>query len=484
MICIDVSGEHIEVVFAKGSQKSLLVENSMTLKVPPELFSGSGNINMSVLADSLRETLERSSDKKVIISFSFLPTVYSLLTLHRERNRNQQRMAVESQVFANISPDSYYVDYFAVPNSTTKDNKQDFVSYAMPKKVVDGAFEMLKKMGKNPVAFVPSQHAAQCFITGYFPNKTISLAKMSEKSVTLHLFNPPDNMITRSITVEEGESNALDILSGIGGGVSPEQIFVQNVEKLNSYQSIKFPGSPIEQVLVFGQNATDELVSLVSNNVGLPCSLLASRHKIFASCAPVYTLGAMMSLGSTEINFFTARGNEKVAKNSKQLNVPLLVALIVLLVNIVIVFGVMSIEMQMASSVEQKEAELNSGETLALLEQYGTLREDFVGLVKSNSAFDALSKELTNQGEFDRDILDRTVSSAPDEVDVISFSYGDNSYNFICTGTTEQQAADYVEILTETGVFDVVGYFGFSEGVEGVSFTVTGSIIPNDSEIE
>ncbi len=478
MICIDVSGEHIEIVFAKGSVKSLTVENSVTLKVPSELFSGSGYINMPILEDCLRETLSGSSEKKVIFSFSFLPTIYSLLTLHRERNKQQQRMAVESQVYANISPDSYYVDYYALPNSVTKDNKQNFVSYAMPKKVVDGTFEMLKKLGKTPVALVPSQHAAQCFITGYFPGKTISLAKMSQKMVTLHLFNPPDNMITRNVTIEDTASNALDILSGIGGGDTPEQIFVQNVEKLNSYQSIKFPGSPIEQVLVFGQSATDELVSIVSNNVGLPCSLLASRHRIFATCAPVYTLGAMMSLGSQEINFFTARGNGKVAKSSKSLNVPLLVALVVLLVNIIVVFGVMSIDMQTANLVEQREFELNSGETRQQLEQYGSLRKDFVGLVKSNSAFDSLSKELESQGEFNRDILERTVSSAPNEVSVLSFSYDSNTYNFICTGVTEQQAADYVETLTEMDIYDTVGYFGFSESDDGVSFTVTGTRIP------
>ncbi len=477
MICIDVSGEHIEIVSVKGSKQNIAVESSVTLNAPPDLFSTAGDVNFPVLENCLRGPLVKISEKKVVMSFSFLPTIYSVLQLHKERNRQQQRMAVESQVYANISPDDYYVDYFAT-GQQLEGNKQTYVSYAMPKKLVDNSFEMLRQLGKVPTALVPSQHAAESFIDSYFPDKTVALAKLSQKSITLHLLNPPDNMITRNAAIDTGASSSLNVLDNIGGSSSPETVFVQNIEKLNSYQSIKFPGKAISQVLLYGRSARDELVKLVSDTVGVPCAMLSGRNKNFANCAPVYTIGAFLSIGKKDINFYSIDRTKKDASTpTRRLNVPLLVALLLILINIGVVFGIMSFDMQMQNMISQKEDELSSPETLMLLEEFGTLREEFVGKLKSESALTSLAAEIEKTGEFNRELLNRSVAAAPEGVTITSVAYSGTVYNFACTGQTEQQAADYVESLTSLGIFGYVGYFGFSDSGEEVTFTVTGDVL-------
>ncbi len=475
MICIDISGEHIDIVVTKGSKNNLSIDSGKTLNLPSNVFFANGDINFSVLEEALSETLASLSEKKVVMSFSFLPTVYSVLNLHVERSRKEQRMAVESQVYANISPDSYYVDYFEAENSQTVDNKQDYVSYALPKNVVDGSFEMLKKLGKIPVALVPAQHAAESFIDTFFPQRVVSLAKLGEKNITLHLLNPPNNMITRNAVLDTS-NNSLDILASMGSSVNPETVFVQNVEKLNSYQSIKFSGKPIEQILIFGHNINDELVTLVNSTVGVPCALLSNLHENFNICPAVYTLGAALSLGQNEINFYRIDRTEKSKKVKKPLNIPLLVALLIIIANIGVILVLSSTELQINNLISQKEAELSSPETVALLEKYGGLREDYVARLKSDSALSSLAAEIEKLGEFDRAILNSTVAAAPEGITVSSFSYSGHTYNISCSGQTEQQAADYVEALTGLNIYSFVGYYGFTDSGEQVTFTVTGEL--------
>ncbi len=478
MICIDFSGDYIDIIVAAGTRDKVAVKSELSLNAPSGVLGATGDIDFAVLESFLSPVLAQISEKKVIMSFSFLPTIYSVLNLHKERNQAQQRMAVESQVFANISPDDYYVDYFATSNKGANDGKLTYATYAMPKAVVDGSMNMLKNMGKTPIALVPSQFAAECFIGHYFANETVALAKLGNKNITLHLLNPPDNMITRDVVIESAAGTSLDVLANIGATNTPETVFIQNIEKLNSYQNIKFPGQPIEKVLVYGNNAREELVSLVNNSVGLPSSLLSYSSDGLSISSPVYTLGSYLSTGQQNINFFNAINNKKLTEKTaaKKVNVPLLVSSIVVVLNVIAVTALIVINMQAADVVSDLEDELNSPETIELIEQYGTLRIDYVSKLKGEVALTELEADIESMGEFSRDILNRSVAASPDSVTVVSVAYSNNTYNLVCTGQTEQQASDYVKLLTDMDLFSSVGYFGYSESDQEVTFTVTGTM--------
>ncbi len=474
MICINFSGDYIDVVVTTGSKKNLSVESGGSLKTPSNVISANGEVNFAVLEDCLRPKLEQIGERKVVISFSFLPTIYSVLNLHKERNKHQQRMAVESQVYANISPQDYYVDYFTADSKVNEEGKHTFISYAMPKKVVDGTFKMLQNLGKVPTALVPSQYAAECFIDNYFKDETVALARLGEKSVTLHLLNPPDNMITRD-TVIDSASGSLDVLANISTSVNPKDVFVQNIEKLNSYQNIKFPGQPIDKVLVHGHYASQDLVTLVNTSLGLPSELLSNINEDFAQCPPVYTLGANLSLGNKEINFFNRITTEKTVKktSSTKINIPLIVACVIVIINVAFLGVLISLNIQSENLIKERQDMLQSPETQQLIEEYGNLRNDFVSKLKSEEFVSSLAGQLEAEGEFEREILNQITSLSPSGVTVQSVSYSSRTYNLVCNGQTEQQASDYVQILTNQGLFSYVGYFGYSESGEMVTFTIT-----------
>ncbi len=479
MICIDFSGDYIDIIVATGTRDKVAVKSELSLKAPTGALNATGDVDFAVLEEFLQPVLAQISEKRVVMSFSFLPTIYSVLNLHKERNQAQQRMAVESQVYANISPNDYYVDYFATSNKGTNDGKLTYATYAMPKAVVDGCLAMVKNMGKTPVALVPSQFAAECFIGHYFANETVALAKLGSTNITLHLLNPPDNMITRDVLIDSAAGGAsLDVLANIGSANTPETVFVQNIEKLNSYQNIKFPGQPIEKVLVYGNSAREELVSLVNNSVGLPSSLLSYSSDGLSISSPVYTLGGYLSTGRQSVNFFNAINNKKLTEKSvsKKVNVPLLVSSIVLVLNIAVASGLIFINMQAAGDVSGLEDELNSPETIELIEQYGTLRVDYVSRLKGEAVLTELEADIESMGEFSRDVLNRSVAVSPDSVTVVSVAYSNNTYNLVCTGQTEQQASDYVKLLTDMDLFSSVSYFGYSESEQAVTFTVTGQM--------
>ncbi len=473
MICIDFSGDYIDVVVSSGTKKKLTVETGLTLKAPPEVFTAGGDVDFGVLENCLRPTLEQIAEKKVVMTFSFLPTIYSVLNLHKERNRQQQRVAVESQVFANISPDEYYVDYFVAQGKEAEAGKQTFVTYAMPKKVVNGCYEMLAKLDKTPVALVPSQFAAQSFVETFFADKTVALAKLGSKNITLHLMNPPDNMITRDIVIESAAAT-LDVLANINASSEPQTVFVQNIEKLISYQNIKFPGKTIEKILVYGHSANDELVNFVNTSLGLTSELLPKLDGELSNAASVYTMGAALSSGVQQINFFNKNKSTKSEQKTatRKANVPLVVACAIVIVNIVVSLILTMFNMQAQALVSARQEELSSPETLALIEEYGSLRRDFVSLYKSEQALMSLEAQIESIGEFNRNTLNQIVLASPEGVEVASASFSSNTYNLICTGTTEQQASDYVAILTNMDMFDYVGYFGYSETGTEVSFTV------------
>ncbi len=473
MICIDFSGDYIDIVVSGGTKTKLAVETGLTLKAPHDVFTASGDVNFAVLENCLRPTLEKISEKKVVMTFSFLPTIYSVLNLHKERNRQQQRIAVESQVFANISPDEYYVDYFVSQNKEIEADKQTFVTYAMPKNVVNGCYEMLIKLNKTPLALVPSQYAAENFIKTFYANKTVALAKLGSKNITLHLMNPPDNMLTRD-TVIESSAASLDVLANINASSNPQTVFVQNIEKLNSYQNIKFPGQSIEKILICGHTASDELVNFVNTSLGLTSELLPKMDGKLSNAASIYTMGAALSLGGQQINFFNKNKQDKAEQKTatKKANVPLVVACAIVLVNIAVSVLLAIFNMQAQGLVNARQEELNSPETLALIEEYGSLRKDFVALYKSEQELMSLETEIENIGEFNRNTLNQLVLASPDGVIVESASFSSNTYNLVCKGSTEQQASDYVAVLTNMGMFDDVGYFGYSGAGDEVSFTV------------
>ncbi len=477
MICIDFSGEYIDIVVAQGTKKRVTVEKNVTLKAPADIYLPNGDINFAVYEECLRPVLARISDKRVVMSFSFLPTVYSVLNLHKEKNRQQQRMAVESQVYANISPDEYYVDYFLSNDKIAGDDKQTYVSYAMQKSVSDESYEMVRRLDKTPVALVPSQYAAESFISNYFEKETVALAKLGDKSIALHLLNPPDNMITRDVVVDS-QSDSLDVVAGLSAAPSAQTIFIQNIEKLNSYQNIKFPGKPIDRICIFGPQADPSVASLVESSVGIKSGMLSDIDPEVAKCAAVYTIGAMLSLGADEINFFNRNKIAKsVQKKTKtRVNKFIWVASVLIILNVIATAGIVVTNMRAQDAVREREAELNSPETMALIEEYGSMREELVSILKSNIALDALAAELEANGEFNREILFDSVDESPDGVEITSAAYADKTYSFICNGQNEQQAADYVEALTKTGLFSFVEYYGYSESGDEVTFTVVGKL--------
>ncbi len=473
MICIDFSGDYIDVVVSQGTKTKLSVSTGVSLKAPPEIFNSSGSINFAVLENCLRPTLERISEKRVVMTFSFLPTIYSVLSLHKERNKQQQRIAVESQVYANISPDDYFVDFFVSPIKDEDPSKQTFVSYAMLKSVVNESYEMLTRLNKTPVALVPSQFAAECFIDNFFADQTIALAKLGDKNISLHLLNPPDNMITRDIVIDSAAST-LDVLASISTNSDPKTVFVQNIEKLNSYQSIKFPGKPIDKVIVYGHTANEELLSTVKSSLSVPCELLAKLNGELSNASSVYTLGSALSYNRQAINFFNKNRNAKTTERTftKKANVPLITACALVVINIAVALVLVSFNIQSQNLITDREQELNSPETLALVEQYGSLRRDFVSKYKSEQEILMLESSIAAIGEFNRNTLNQIVLAAPTGVSVSSASFLNNTYNLICTGQTEQQASDYVSILTNMGIFESVDYFGYSDTGNAVSFTV------------
>ncbi len=128
--------------------------------------------------------------------------------------------------------------------------------------------------------------------------------------------------------------------------------------------------------------------------------------------------------------------------------------------------------MQSQALIDEREAYLNSPETLALIEEYGGLRRDFVSKYKSEREIVYLEDTIASIGEFNRATLNQIVAKAPEGVVVQSVSFSSNRYNLVCTGQTEQQASDYVAILTNDEMFEYVGYFGYNEANDEVSFTV------------
>ncbi len=473
MICIDFSGDYIDVVVSTGSKKKLAIETGMTLKVPHGVLLANGDVDFAELEKFLSPTLAQFAEKKVVMTISYLPTIYSELSLHKERNRQQQKIAVESQVYANISPADYYVDFFSDKDKKDEEGKQVFITYAMPKNIVNGCYEMLERLGKTPLALVPSQLAAERFIQTFFENQTVALAKMGEENITLHLVNPPDNIITRDIVIESSASS-LDVLESMGSDSDPITVFVQNIDKLNSYQNIKFPGKQIDKILIYGQSANEELVSSVNRMGAINSELLPKLDGDSSNAASVYTLGAIFALGAQEINFFNNNIRLKTSDktSTKKANIALIVACVIVLLNVAVAAGITAFNLQSQALVNQRQEELTSPEMLELIERYGNLRIDFVSKLKSENAILGLEQEIVNMGEFSRITLNEIVAQSPEGVTVESVSYSNKTYNLICTGQTEQQASDYVSILTNVGTFDYVGYFGYSDSGTSVSFTV------------
>ncbi len=469
MICIDVSSDTIQIVVAKKTRRKVEILSCKKLMLPNSLFKGDGEINFNVLEECIADTLGSIADKKVVITFSFSTTVYSLLRMYKEKNNRQQRMAIESQVFANISADDYYVDYYLQNATPDKDGLCDFVTYAAKKTLVDGSKELLRKLGKTPVAFLPSQYAAYLFIKHYFNEKTITLAKISQKDITLHLFNPPYNIITRSILLEQANTNTL---SGVQDDT--RTILQQNLEKLNSYQSIKFPGKSMEGIVLFGDSNVESAVKFIQDTIDIPCEKLSDIVGDLSTCEAVYPIGSLLCESVGKINFFDADIYTRAIGRQRTINLPVAAASLLVIANIALIIVTMIIESEINNDVEQKTQLLNEPEIIRQLNSYGVLREELVSKYKSESDFVAVEAELESMSDFNQDTYYTFINEAPDGVVVVNVSYTSGVYNISCVGQNEQQAADYVKAITELNLFKDVAYFGFSDNGTDVLFTMTG----------
>ncbi len=347
------------------------------------------------------------------------------------------------------------------------------MSYAIPKNIVQSSYKMLKRLGKTPIALIPAQHAAQQFIATYFPNRVISLAKLGSNGITLHLLNPPDNIITRNIAISTEKIASLDPFVAAQDD-APQAKFLQNIEKLNSYQSIKFPGNPIEQLFVFGNKPDNTLCDVISETVGIDVNMLSDVRGEFDSGIVVYTLGSMLCAKKNDINLFKVAKEQRSQKASRPINIPLILCMVAVLLNLAVLAGLLYAKTYSAKLVEQKQTEVDSPQNQQLLDKYDLLRAEYVGMLKSEIDLKALPMQLAETGEFDRQIISSTVSVAPSGIAVVSFSYSGTTYNFSCVGQTEQQASDYVEALTMLNIFNQVRYYGFSQSGDTVNFTITG----------
>ncbi len=471
MICIDVSGEFIEVIVAKKSSKSINILSSRSLSIPEGFFRSDSEIDFNIFERCLSEMLVGISDRNVVLTFSFAPTIYSAVALYKEKNNRQQRTAVESQVFSNISAEEYYVDYYMQTATTNSDGKNTFIAYAQKKSLVDNSKKMLSRLGKTAKALIPSQYAAHLFINRYFSNKTVAVVRLSQKDITLHLLNPPQNIITRNTRLMQGDITSLsDALEG------SRATLIQDLEKLNSYQSIKFPGRQIDDIVLFGNNKDPNTAKAVRESLGIPCHLLSDIIKSFSDSEAVYTVGALLAEATHNINFFEVSDKTKNTKATKRFNVPLVVSSIVIAVNILIIGTAYAVDSNLNSMVEQRQGALNSPQVLQQIENFSVLRESLVSKLKSEGEFNSLNAKLKTLSEFNKETYYTLIDNSPEGVIVINVSYINGTYNINCIGQNEQQAADYVMAVTKLNIFKSVDYYGFSDNGAEVVFTITGEV--------
>ncbi len=332
MISIDVGSSHIKAALITGKAKGIRLSDCVLKQIEDPVFDSDGLLKKDVLEQYIKPMLSYYRDRDVAITFSSLPTISNEYTLPFEPNPRKRLEMIKAKVFQTISPHDYLMDYYItsvfneekdqenVTETNNNDNKAankkdkrkksapkrmcNVITYIVPRAVVTESRSLLTKLGKKPVCFSVAQNGILNFAKTFLSGATMIIANVNATTVTAHLLNLPDSIITRSANVAQ-TGGGLDVLASIAGpdpDAPPPEIteLADIMTKLVQYQSIKHPGKPVECVYLIGDTLTDDTKSTLLSYTDVPVKNvdeICFRDVYSAGCgirSLAYVVGAVL----------------------------------------------------------------------------------------------------------------------------------------------------------------------------------------------
>ncbi len=285
MISIDLNNSNIHAVEVSRGGNNLSVKRFMSLSVKQTILSQDNQLSREALKDSLQKIFSEFSSGEVIITFSSLNVVSNEYVFPFVKDKHQRYEMIKSKVFQTLPIDDYVMDYRITKTFKEGNNTNcNIVTYVAPRALVQHTYNVIKDLGKTPKSFNITQNSILNFANAYLKEQRIIIANISQNQALLHLINRPDAIITRSIAFEENQSAEADMF-GLPQAVSKNAYdeVLDQISKLNQYQSIKYTGSSLEKLYLTGSMADDDVARFLRDNLNIEISMLSGMESRFAN---------------------------------------------------------------------------------------------------------------------------------------------------------------------------------------------------------
>lgn len=482
MIAVDIGDAHIKVATLDGVEKKMSLRNYTVIPVEGGLIDQNQKLNTELLKRHLHPVFSKLSGRDVVISFSCLDTVANRYTLPAVKNRKVLRQMVNSKVYQNLSPTEYITD-FTVDSVINEDGKQlcMVTAYILPRALVLDVYKCIAALGKRPRRLDVAQNCAFSFARRFVTQTTFMIVNLSGVKITAHLINRPGDIITRVSNLRA----QTDEFSGLfGAAAQPDSGNLQEhelqslVSKLIQYQTIKYPGETLEGIYLTGTGATAQLAEALSLSSDLPTRVLGLDWQPIklnanddAVSALFYNIGA--ALGGGNVNFFEVVQHENRRVVDKRRLTASLVAMAVVTVELLFFTFLYHQQARFTQSIDGLQEVLIDPQTNDLLIEDRKQRNGIIANERGLLAIEELEQTLEYSNGFTVDIYNRVEAARPPTVQLVSLSFSDGVISMVCTTQNDAPPADFVKSLEQTGIFDQVGYNGFSQGSQAFSFNVT-----------
>ncbi len=305
MLSIDISDTNMYMVDLKVGKRKVQVGELRSIPFNPKaLMLGENTINREVLTKYLNKLFRNTKEKDIAITFSLLSPMSNDYVIPVIKKEEQRMELIRSKCFQYVSEAEYALDYCITENHKEKEKKLkekkkkqkgkgkekeakkeeeevtqsqeptcSITAYYAPKQLVTDVRDVLLDLGKKPKLFHVTQSSIFKFAKSYLPEKTLIIANITQKQLTLHLINH-HSIITKNSYMDD-ESD-MDVLGGIRGDDNDTTAQISNnISRLMQYQAIKNVGTNIEAVYLMGELADRRLKVGLSADIDSKVMLLS-----------------------------------------------------------------------------------------------------------------------------------------------------------------------------------------------------------------
>lgn len=453
-------------------------------RMPDGAFKNGIVVDTALVAEALRELLKTShiKGKQVSLCVSGLDVIQKRLEIPKSAARHVRGLLKNELMKTDALRGGYLFDYIPLEEETGEEGFAAYQTYLLPTELLRNYEQTLKRAGLKLESVEPVGRSMEklAALFGIEKKKELTILIDAEPSgIDLLMTGAGMKSIYRNVQKkEESIEENIFIVSAIQkvtDSSSPgEQMLEQLTEvvsRLIQFQSQNSRGQGVEQILVYGELASDEnFVGGIERRTGIRAAHCRMPEEYLSlkgsgklqtglSFSPLGTICGKL-VGETKQLRFEVPAEESGAMTFKD-HLPF-VAGLAALTGFAVYYAVMTMgNNYLEARNERQKEEIARLEQSEEFKRRMEVREELLKLNSYNESCDICIETLEGTRRFTTDAFTEVDKLVPPGITIYGYELEGNVVRFYCFAQSQDGPAEFARIVTDAELFGEVSYTGF-----------------------